>query len=68
MMAVKVVGDDMAVARKTTCKTCAAILEYTNADTSVVSVKDRLENSCFIRQLKCPRCLSFITVALGEVK
>lgn len=67
-MTVKVIGDDMSVIRRATCKTCAAILEYTNADTTVEYVKDYLGDSVLIRHLKCPRCLSLITVTLGKEK
>lgn len=55
-MVVKVVGKDEAAVKKTTCKNCASILEYTLADTEVHVHRDYGGGSDSYRWLKCPAC------------
>ncbi len=61
-MAVIVVGEDEKTKKRTTCGNCAAILEYTFADTRKETVKDYGGGSDTYRRLDCPRCADVVTV------
>jgi len=63
-MAIKVIGKDSKTIKTTTCGNCAAILEYTNADTKTEVRKDYTGGSDTYRTLICPECNDSVNVAM----
>ena len=63
-MAVKVIGEDTTKIKHTTCTNCAAILEYTLADTHKKTVSDYTGDVDTYRLLNCPRCKNTINVSM----
>jgi RNase P subunit RPR2 len=63
-MPIKIVGEDEQTKKQVTCKNCAAILEYTKADTKTRSHTDISGTSDEVRQLTCPRCQAVVYVPL----
>lgn len=63
-MAIRIIGEDDKVRRVATCTNCAAVLEYTKADTRVENVRDYGGGSDDYRRLQCPRCHTILTVPL----
>lgn len=52
----KVIGEALELLKHTTCRKCAARLEYTENEVSSRSGKDYDGGSFVIESIKCPRC------------
>lgn len=63
-MTIKVIGEDSREIKTTTCRNCAAVLEYTKADTKTEERTDYTGDTDTCRILTCPRCNEYITVAI----
>jgi hypothetical protein len=63
-MAVTVIGEDADRKKRTSCRKCAAILEYTLSDTRTETVKDYGGGSDTYRRLDCPRCKAVLDVPM----
>lgn len=63
-MTIKIIGEDKTKAKRTTCANCAALLEYTIADTETKLIRDYGGGSDTYRFLVCPRCQAKLSVAL----
>lgn len=61
-MTVRIVGEAPEAVRKTTCSNCAAVLEFTDADTRKETHHDYGGGSDTYRVLICPRCSNKIHV------
>jgi hypothetical protein len=51
-----VVGTDPSVQRRATCRSCAAIVEYSQNETREVTTRDYAGDTDVHRELTCPRC------------
>lgn len=57
-----VVGEDKTVVSRCTCKSCAAIVEYSRIEVQEVRRKDYAGGSDGIQYIYCPRCHSKIVL------
>ena len=55
-MAITIVGQDTKHVKQCSCRNCAAILEYTMADTQTRKDTDYTGGSDIVRFVQCPRC------------
>ena len=63
-MAIKIIGEDSRAVKIATCKNCAAVLEYTHADTKTETRIDYTGGSDTYRFFDCPKCGETVTVKL----
>ncbi len=61
---IEVIGKDTSVQRQVTCRECASILKFANADTYVREYRDYTGDLDRVRELKCPVCSNVIGVRL----
>lgn len=52
----KVIGEASEMLKQTTCRKCAARLEYTEIEVSSKSYKDYGGGTCVVESITCPRC------------
>jgi RNase P subunit RPR2 len=64
-MAIEIVGKDEGAKKKTTCKNCASVLVYTDADTKREVHIDYIGDSSAHRILVCPECKERINLGLA---
>jgi RNase P subunit RPR2 len=62
-MVVEVVGVDEKMLKRSTCKNCASILQYTLNDTVTYTAKDTNGNNEGYRYVTCPKCGTKIHIA-----
>jgi hypothetical protein len=55
-MAIEVIGKDESAKKKTTCRNCASVLVYTDADTQRETRTDYTGGSDIYKMLICPEC------------
>lgn len=59
---VKVVGDCLDTPKRITCRTCAAILEYTLSDIKRIDSKDISGGPDGREWIDCPRCSHVVVI------
>lgn len=59
-MAITIIGEDIWFKYRITCKRCAVILEYTEADTRVKNEMNYTEGLETYQVLDCPKCGNII--------
>lgn len=61
-MTVRIIGESPQAMRQATCSNCAAVLEFTDADTKFDTSHDYAGGSDTYRILVCPRCTNTLHV------
>jgi RNase P subunit RPR2 len=51
-----IVGTDQSAMKRVTCRNCASIIEYTEADIRLVSYRDYDGTMDTDKRLRCPAC------------
>jgi RNase P subunit RPR2 len=59
---VKIIGQDMSAYLNTTCKNCAAILQYTRSEIQSQSLSDYGGGRELYKFITCPQCGQKVTV------
>ena len=59
-----VVGTDNSKVKRTTCRECASIIEYTPSETREVTVRDCTGSSDTEHRLTCPKCGNEFAVSI----
>lgn len=58
----EVVGEDPRLVKQTGCRSCAAIIRYTESEVTQRVKRDYLGDADTIHEIKCPRCQAAIVV------